>query len=139
MSRYAVVPTAETLEAPSAKNPVGTDIPIGIAVAEPVKKQGFLFDHKHGIFFTYKWAEVKRDMCRAWIRIGVILLIASLYIGMWSWCDVCILGLTAASCLGTCTICSFLSFNCIAGVLASLYKGFRIGSEWATLDIHWKI
>jgi hypothetical protein len=61
------------------------------------------------------------------------------YYSAWGICDRCILIATAASCGGSCIGMTFLNPSCFAGVLASLLRGFRIGSELAHVDIQWKI
>ena len=136
---------------------VSTTIPVGVPyLADPEKgventanetsvptaierKPNFWFDRHHGIFLTYQVAELKRDAVRAWMRIALTVGVLFLYLGLWHYCEVCILGVTVVSCAASCTLCNFLSFNCVAGVLASLWKGFRIGTELANVEIHWKI
>jgi hypothetical protein len=108
-------------------------------VPDKSKEPGFFIDRDSGTFMTYKYREVKRDCCRGVMRVTAILIVAGAYVAAWSYCDICVLGVAVGSCAASCVGCGFLSFNCFAGILASLIKGFRIGSEVASLDIHWKM
>jgi hypothetical protein len=69
----------------------------------------------------------------------LILAIFLTYYMAWGWCDYCILITAGASCGGACAGMTFLVPSCWGGVLASLLRGFRIGNEIASVNIHWKI
>jgi hypothetical protein len=105
----------------------------------PNEEEGFFIDRANGVFMTFKYRELKRNVCRSFMRFLLILAVAVIYIAMWSLCDICVLGIAVGSCMCSCMGCGFMSFNCFAGILASLIKGFRIGSELAAIDVHWKI
>ena len=119
----------EVLE--SEKNPLNEE--------GKLNEEGFFIDRANGVFLTFKYRELKRNVCRSFMRFLLILAVAVIYIAMWSLCDICVLGIAVGSCMCSCMGCGFMSFNCFAGIFASLIKGFRIGSEIAAVDVHWKI
>jgi hypothetical protein len=102
-------------------------------------EEGFFIDRANGVFMTFKYRELKRNVCRSFMRMLLILAVSVIYIALWSLCDICVLSIAVGSCMCSCMGCGFMSFNCFAGILASLIKGFRIGSELAAIDVHWKI
>ena len=116
-------------------SPEYTAVPAAPDETEP---PGFFMDYKNGICMTYTFREMKREVCRGCMRVILIALVAGAYVALWQFCDFCILGVAVASCAASCVGCGFMTFNCIAGVMASLLKGFRLGSELANVEIHWK-
>lgn len=100
---------------------------------------GFFLDTNQGVYFTYRVHDIKIAMVRAVMRVVVLLTIFLLYFVFWGTSDVAILGLTLGSCAGTFIGLDFLLIPCWAGVIASLLRGFTLGSQIATIDVHWKI
>jgi hypothetical protein len=105
-------------------------------VDEKEDKTGVFMDLSNGICMTFKYREVKRDFYRLCMRILLIVGVAALYVLFWPFCDTCILGVTVGSCATTCMGFGVLTSNCIAGIAATMYKGVRIGTEWASVDFH---
>lgn len=89
-------------------------------------------------FFAYA-QEVKIRACRVIMKFLLIIGCFLAYYIAWGFCDRCILIVTVASCGGTWVGMGFLGPSCYAGILASLLRGFRLGSEMAHVDIQWKI
>ena len=103
------------------------------------KSHGFFFDHENGVYFTYEKREIKIAACRMVMKTLLLLSAFALYFLLWGVCDICILLVAAASCGGVCIGMDFLSTSCVAGVLAALFRGFRLGNEIAAVEIHWKM
>lgn len=129
-----VVPPSSPSTMPSAPpaNP-----PSGYS-QNPERKAVF-WCHKEGVYFTFTKQEIKIKMCRVFLQILMVCLFFLAYFIFWEVCDLCIFLVAAASCGGSCIGLTFLSPSCWAGIFASLLRGFRIGSEIAHVDVHWKI
>lgn len=104
-----------------------------------VETPGAFWDSKHGVYFTYTKRDIKAAMCRALMKVlfmaGVF---ASLFL-LWGVCDLCIMLVAVGSCALTCLGFPFLGPSCVLGALVCLLRGFRFGSELASVDVHWKI
>ncbi len=61
------------------------------------------------------------------------------YLALWNVCDFCIMYATAASCGITLLGGSFMFSPCWIGIIATLLKGFRIGSTDAHVDVKWTL
>lgn len=83
--------------------------------------------------------EIKIRACRVILQGILVASFFLVYYLTFGLCDYCILAAAAGSCVGTCAGMTFLGPSCWAGVLACLLRGFRLGNEIASVDIHWKI
>lgn len=83
--------------------------------------------------------EIKINACRVVMKVLIIVGLFLTYYLSWGFCDYCILITTLGSCAGSCSGMTFLFPSCWAGILASLLRGFRLGNELATVNVHWKI
>ena len=83
--------------------------------------------------------EIQLKFWRSVLKVFSLITLFFLYYEFWGVCDRCILIVAGASCGGACIGMGFLNVSCLAGVLASLLRGFRLGNEIAHVDIHWKI
>lgn len=121
-------------------------IPVGFPVADPEceqekllpKRKAVFWCNKEGVYFTFTTTEIKIRACRTAVSAGMLVMLFLAYYLSFGFCDVCILFTTLASCAGKCVGLEFLNVSCWAGVLASVLRGFRIGSEIATIDVKMK-
>lgn len=135
-SNYTPVPTAPAFI--ESDKSLGKDAIINSDV-NPEKNHGYFFDPANGIYFTYTKREVKVAACRMMMRTVLILSSFALYFLLWGVCDVCILAVAAASCGSICLGMTYMTPSCVAGALAALFRGFRIGNQIAAVEIHWKM
>lgn len=73
------------------------------------------------------------------MKTTIVFALFLLYFILWNMSDIGILLVAIGSCAGSFTCLPFLSVSCYAGIVASLLRGFTLGSEIATIDIHWKV
>lgn len=98
----------------------------------------YFYDSKAGIYFTYKVNDIKVALVRSLMRLLLLFMFFVLYVVFWGVSDVAILGLTVASCAGTFVGLNFLSVSCWGGFFAVLVRGITLGSQFASVTIHWK-
>jgi hypothetical protein len=98
----------------------------------------YFYDKKAGIYFTYRLNDIKVALVRSLMRLLLLFMFFVLYVIFWGVSDVAILGLTLASCAGTFVGLNFLGISCWAGFFAVLVRGITIGSQFASVTIHWK-
>jgi hypothetical protein len=102
-------------------------------------RRSFFFSYEEGVYLTFTSQEIKIRACRTVMQIVLIVAFFATYYLTWGICDYCILVAAGASCGGVCAGMTFLSPSCWAGVLACLLRGFRIGNEIASVEVHWKV
>lgn len=102
-------------------------------------KKAYFWSYDEGIYFSYTTRELKIGFCRVVVQTVVIVFIFLVYFLSWGVCDICILLATIGSCAGSCVRIDWLAPSCWAGFLASLLRGYRIGSEIAHIDVQWKL
>ena len=102
-------------------------------------KKSYFWSPSEGIYFTYTTQEIKISMCRALVQTLVVVFFFLVYFLAWGVCDLCILLATIGSCAGSCARIDWLAPSCWAGFLASLLRGYRIGSSIAHVDVKWQI
>ena len=121
------------------------DVTAGTDVCQPQpqdqkkKKRALFWSSSDHVYFTYTTQELKLNLCRAMIHTCIIVLIFLIYFLAWGVCDTCILLATIGSCAASCLRIDWLGPSCWAGFLASLLRGYRIGSEIAHIDVNWKL
>lgn len=122
---------------PDPTNTTGEDDQLFEQPGNP--RKSIFFSHKEGVYFTFSTQEIRIRACRAIMKLLLVCVLFLIYYSLWGVCDYCILIATASSCLGGFVGMGFLTPSCWAGIIASLLRGFRLGSELAHVDVHWKI
>ena len=102
-------------------------------------RKSVFFSYEEGVYMTYTSQEIKINVCRVVMKFLIIVGLFLTYYMAWGFCDYCILAATGASCGCACSGATWLFPSCWAGILASLLRGFRLGNEIATVNIHWKV
>jgi hypothetical protein len=102
-------------------------------------RDGYFFDRKAGVFMTFNAADIKIALIRALMKLVTLFVIFVLYVTLWGIADTGILILTMGSCAGTFLGINFLSISCWGGFLACLVRGVSLGSDIASITIHWKV
>ena len=113
--------------------------PAASEVKQDTPRKAYFWSYDEGIYFTFTKRELKVGLCRAATQTAVIVFIFLVYFLAWGVCDLCILLATIGSCAGSCVRIDWLAPSCWAGFLASLLRGYRIGSEIAHIDVQWKL
>lgn len=140
------VPQAAVLGNNDARPDSDDKVPIGFPVPDreselernQPKRKAVFWCRDEGVYFTFTSTELKIRACRTIVAATMLVTFFLVYYLSFGLCDVCILIATLGSCAGKCVGLDFLHVSCWAGVLASVLRGFRVGSEIATVDVKLK-
>lgn len=93
------------------------------------------WDHSKGLYFTYTTRQVRIALIRRLMQLLVVGGIFCAYFFLWDASPLLTFAVACGSCGATCAGLTWLTPSCLAGFVATIIKGVRLGFGIGHIDI----